>query len=784
MKRFVCLVLSLILVFSVTATKISALSADTQQTNIVCVPTGEPVAMGEVNNFVPSGSSFTPSAASEPEPDYRYGLTASQFATVKQIIKEAVKNNVEVVDVTNYKIPYNSQTNTMLFNLGMYDPEHFNLKTYTYNYYTGSQTLANLYFWYSLDNETYKAQLSACDMAAEEMLKGLRDSSVSNYSRALILHDRLATWTEYDYEGIEISKEWTYPCYTMYGAFVKKKSVCQGYSMAYKYMLNKLGIPNYFCQSGALNHVWNIIYLNNKKYHVDVTWDDPSYIDSSSGKHVRVEGMVKHDNFLLSSTGIRNSGHKASDYDTSPNDTYFDDFWWKASYSEFVLLNGNIYFLYNKDKRGNTQLYRCDTALNNHTYIKKYNETWYEPYYSPTWSYYDSFSRLDTDGTNLFVSGDKEIYQYNPATGTQKNLISYMSDNIHGFKYENDRFSVTTMRKKVENNGDYNNTYVSSTKGLGSEGLIYRDGYWKYYKDNAFKKHWGIVYHNGNWYYVNAGNVDFTVTSITQYNGNLFYLSNGKADFTPYTWWPIGTTWCYVGRWGNVIANEWIEDSKGWCYAGADGLLLQNKWLPENGTWYYLDSSCHMAVNTWVKDSAGWVYLGSDGSMVTNCWVRDSVGWCYVGPNGYAVTNCWMKDSYGWCYLDSNGSMTKSKWVLDGGRWFYLNANGYMVANSWVKDSRGWCYLGSDGAMVTNTWVRDSKGWCYVGANGYAVTNCWMKDSYGWCYMDSQGSMLKSSWLQQGGKKYYLNSSGYMVTGRVKIGGRYYRFNSNGVLIS
>ena len=86
------------------------------------------------------------------------------------------------------------------------------------------------------------------------------------------------------------------------------------------------------------------------------------------------------------------------------------------------------------------------------------------------------------------------------------------------------------MRKKVQNNGDYNNTYVSSTKGLGSEGLIYRDGYWKYYKDNAFKKHWGIVYHNGNWYYVNAGNVDFTVTSITQYNGNLFYLSNGKAD--------------------------------------------------------------------------------------------------------------------------------------------------------------------------------------------------------------------------------------------------------------
>ena len=784
MKKLICLVLSLILVLSVTAINVGAQSADTEVATDLAVPQGTEVAAGPMNNFVPSGSSFTPSAASEPEPNYRYGLTESQFATIKQVIKDSVKANLEVVDVTKYKIPYNSQTNTMLFNLGMNDAEHFNLKTYTYNYYTGSKNLATLYFYYSLDNETYRQQLAACDAVAEHMLYGLRDSSVSNYSRVLLLHDRLATWTEYDYDGLEISKEWTYPCYTMYGAFVKKKSVCQGYSMAYKYMLNKLGIPNYFCQSDALNHVWNIVYLNNKKYHVDVTWDDPSYIDSSSGKHVRVEGMVKHNNFLVSSTGIWNSGHEAYDYDRSPNDTTFDNFWWKESYSEFVLLNGNIYFLYNKEKRGNTQLYRCDTTLNSHTYIKKYDETWYEPYYSSTWRYYDSFSRLDTDGTNLFISGDREIYQYNPATGAQTTLISYTSDNIHGFKYENDRFLVTTMRKRVANGDDYNANVYSTGKGLGSEGIIYRDGCWKYYKNNSFTKHWGIIHHRGNWYYVNGSNVDFSVSAITQYNGNLYYLDHGKADFTPYSWRKIGSTWCYIGRWGNVVANDWILDSVGWSYAGADGLLLRNKWLAHNGTWYYLDSGCHMAVNSWVRDSAGWCYVGSDGSMVTNAWVRDSKGWCYIGSNGYAVTNCWMKDSYGWCYLDSQGSMTKSKWVRDGSRWFYLNGAGYMTVNSWVSDSAGWCYVGSDGAMVTNAWVRDSKGWCYIGANGYAVTNCWMKDSYGWCYLNSQGSMTKSSWLKQGNKLYYLNSNGYMVTGRVKIGGRYYRFNSSGVLIS
>ncbi len=209
----------------------------------------------------------------------------------------------------------------------------------------------------------------------------------------------------------------------------------------------------------------------------------------------------------------------------------------------------------------------------------------------------------------------------------------------------------------------------------------------------------------------------------------------------------------------------------------------KNGWVSNGGKWYYYENDV-MVKNAWRRDSVGWVYLAADGAMKTNAWVRDSIGWCYVGANGYAVTNCWKKDSVGWCYLNASGSMTKNAWVKDGGKLYYVNASGYKVIDGWARDSKGWVYLGSDGTKVINKWVRDSIGWCYVGADGYAVTNCWKKDSVGWCYLNASGSMTKNAWVNDGGNRYYLNGSGYRVTGTKVIGGKTYKFNSNGILVS
>ncbi len=57
-----------------------------------------------------------------------------------------------------------------------------------------------------------------------------------------------------------------------------RKTVCAGYTKAMVAMLSYYDIPNAFtfCHNGniAENHVWNLVYIENKWYVVDATWDD------------------------------------------------------------------------------------------------------------------------------------------------------------------------------------------------------------------------------------------------------------------------------------------------------------------------------------------------------------------------------------------------------------------------------------------------------------------------------------------------------------------------------
>lgn len=57
-----------------------------------------------------------------------------------------------------------------------------------------------------------------------------------------------------------------------YNAYFKKKSACVGYSRLFYLMCRDVGIPCRIVYSSV--HVWNIVKVNNRWYHVDTTWDD------------------------------------------------------------------------------------------------------------------------------------------------------------------------------------------------------------------------------------------------------------------------------------------------------------------------------------------------------------------------------------------------------------------------------------------------------------------------------------------------------------------------------
>ena len=89
----------------------------------------------------------------------------------------------------------------------------------------------------------------------------------SNYEKEKRVHDLLIEEVSYN-KAAKMNQ-------SAYSALVEGESVCAGYARAYQYLLQKLGIPCYYCTGYAgVDHAWNIVALEDGYYNVDVTWDD------------------------------------------------------------------------------------------------------------------------------------------------------------------------------------------------------------------------------------------------------------------------------------------------------------------------------------------------------------------------------------------------------------------------------------------------------------------------------------------------------------------------------
>lgn len=112
----------------------------------------------------------------------------------------------------------------------------------------------------------------------KEIIKG-KILSENIETKLRTVHNYLVDNIEYD---STISKS---NIYNIYGAIISKIAVCEGYSRAFKYLLDDLGIPCIIVCGMATNsngetenHAWNYVQIEGKWYAIDVTWDDPIII--------------------------------------------------------------------------------------------------------------------------------------------------------------------------------------------------------------------------------------------------------------------------------------------------------------------------------------------------------------------------------------------------------------------------------------------------------------------------------------------------------------------------
>ncbi len=141
-----------------------------------------------------------------------------------------------------------------------------------------------------------------------QRIRAAAQSTMTDVEKALAVHDKMALSYRYDYESLALSPV-PRKAHTIEGLFIDKAAVCDGYAKAYKLILSSLGIPAIVVGSDAMNHAWNMIYVNSAWYHVDVTWDDPSYNQKD------IFGNVSHNYFLKSDTEFENGPDPAEERD-------------------------------------------------------------------------------------------------------------------------------------------------------------------------------------------------------------------------------------------------------------------------------------------------------------------------------------------------------------------------------------------------------------------------------------------------------------------------------------
>ena len=130
-----------------------------------------------------------------------------------------------------------------------------------------------------LSNSFYSKQ--SIDVVSEmiETVKSNIEGSIiedSTYNKIKFVHDYLVDTVSYDQT---LSKD---NIYNIYGALINKVAVCEGYSKAFKYIMDDFGIPCVIvCGIGqnsngdTESHAWNYVKIDGKWYAIDCTWDDP-----------------------------------------------------------------------------------------------------------------------------------------------------------------------------------------------------------------------------------------------------------------------------------------------------------------------------------------------------------------------------------------------------------------------------------------------------------------------------------------------------------------------------
>ena len=147
-----------------------------------------------------------------------------------------------------------------------------------WTYYGYSYSSSAIYFLLPSEYYTPEARKAADEYIENglneytQLVSGISDT----YEIVRTIHDKLISSVEYAYDS-KGNPESSFWAHSMIGAFdpAHYEVVCEGYSKAFQFILNNLGIDNVYMVGDAGGaHAWNGVSIDGTYYYVDTTWDD------------------------------------------------------------------------------------------------------------------------------------------------------------------------------------------------------------------------------------------------------------------------------------------------------------------------------------------------------------------------------------------------------------------------------------------------------------------------------------------------------------------------------
>ncbi len=256
---------------------------------------------------------------------------------------------------------------------------------------------------------------------------------------------------------------------------------------------------------------------------------------------------------------------------------------------------------------------------------------------------------------------------------------------------------------------------------------------------------------------------------------------------------------------------DWSQNKKGTKIWYTDDAGVRLKGLQMIGQSAYWFDEAGLLQTGWVNTGEGLRYFEEEGKAgstlgsMARGGIRTIGKYRYgFGENGVVLTGLCKVGRY-WYYFRTSGkasvrgrALTDRFVNLSDGRRAYFRENGRMAFGRWVRDRQ--YYVDETGSVLRNAvapggWLVGQKGkkvrqlhneFFTIDGKTYfykkkVLKNKVFKYNGKYYYADEEG-VRRTGWVTYKNHTYYFKKKGYAATGRTKIAGVYYEFDSKGRL--